>query len=59
MTASIQDFRPKSKHGAGERHAETEKIASREAAEEKKQGKERKICAIFCKNVQKVLDGWT
>ena len=35
------------------------KIASREAAGEKKQGKERKICAIFCKNVQKVLDGWT
>ena len=28
-------------------------------AGEKKQGKERKICAIFCKNVQKVLDGWT
>ena len=39
--------------------AETEKIASREAAGEKKQWKERKICAIFCKNVQKVLDGWT
>ena len=35
------------------------KIASREAAGEKKQGKERKICAIFCKIVQKVLDGWT
>lgn len=35
------------------------KIASREAAGEKKQGKERKICAIFYKNVQKVLDGWT
>ena len=27
------------------------KIALREAAGEKKQGKERKICAIFCKNV--------
>jgi hypothetical protein len=59
LTASIQDFRPKSKHGAGKRRAETEKIASREAAGEKKQGKERKICVIFCKNVQKVLDGWT
>ena len=59
MTASIQDFHPKSKRGAGKWRAETEKIASREAAREKKQWKERKICAIFCKNVQKVLDGWT
>ena len=52
-------FFGKSKRGAGKWRAETEKIASREAAGEKKQGKERKICAIFCKNVQKVLDGWT
>ena len=37
MTASIQDFHPKSKRGAGKWRAETEKIASREAAGEKKQ----------------------
>ncbi|MED9886395.1 MAG: hypothetical protein UE630_02200, partial [Oscillospiraceae bacterium] len=52
-------FSPKKQARGREVACENGKIASREAAGEKKQGKERKICAIFCKNVQKVLDGWT